>query len=151
MLATGFALLPAVTPGAGSAATPSGTLYRVSGPARLLIGSAMFMVCGLYCSYLWSGGRRTLAMKTWRLILVTACGGRVGVARAVTRYVACWAGPVLAIAGFAVIQPFGFGRWAAALLAVNYLWAVVDPERQFLQDRIAGTRLRNVSGIAGNL
>jgi uncharacterized RDD family membrane protein YckC len=144
-------LLPAVTPGAGSAATASGTLYRVSGSARLLLGSAVFTVCGLYCSYLWSGGRRTLAMKTWRLILLTASGGSVGAARALTRYVACWAGPVLAIAGFAVLQPFGFGRWATTLLALNYVWAVVDPERQFLQDRIAGTRLRNVSAISGNL
>ena len=26
-------------------------------------------------------------------------------------------------------------------LAINFLWAGVDPERQFLHDRIAGTRI----------
>ena len=30
---------------------------------------------------------------------------------------------------------------AAWLLVVNFLWAFVDPERQFLHDRIAGTRI----------
>jgi hypothetical protein len=28
-----------------------------------------------------------------------------------------------------------------ALLAVNYAWALVNSDRQFLHDRIAGTRL----------
>ena len=32
-------------------------------------------------------------------------------------------------------------RRALALLAVNYAWALVDRDRQYLQDRIAGTRL----------
>jgi uncharacterized RDD family membrane protein YckC len=27
------------------------------------------------------------------------------------------------------------------LLAVNYGWALLDPDRRFLHDRIAGTRL----------
>ena len=30
---------------------------------------------------------------------------------------------------------------AAALLGMNYAWAIADPEGQFLQDRIARTRL----------
>jgi hypothetical protein len=28
-----------------------------------------------------------------------------------------------------------------ALLAVNYAWAVVNADRQFLHDRVAGTRM----------
>jgi len=35
----------------------------------------------------------------------------------------------------------GYARSAVGLLALNYAWALVDPDRQFLHDRIAGTRL----------
>ncbi len=37
--------------------------------------------------------------------------------------------------------PSGYRRWALALLALNYAWALVDSDRQFLHDRIARTRL----------
>jgi uncharacterized RDD family membrane protein YckC len=35
----------------------------------------------------------------------------------------------------------GHGRWAMALAAINYACAFVDRDRQYLHDRIAGTRL----------
>ena len=80
-------------------------------------------------------------MKTWRLALIAPGGGRVSLARALVRFLACCIAPALAIAGFRLLQPLGYGRWAAALLALNYAWAMVDPDLKLLQDRIAGTRL----------
>ena len=140
----GFALLPAVSPAADSMPTPTGAsraLYMMSPAARRLSAIALFAASGVYCAWLWSSGRRTLAMRTWRLALRTAAGAPVGLPRAVRRYVACWAGPVLAIGGYVALQPLGHGRWALGALAFNYAWGLVDPDRQFFQDRVAGTQL----------
>jgi hypothetical protein len=39
------------------------------------------------------------------------------------------------------LQPLGYARWASLLVAANYVWSLIDHDRQFLQDRIARTRL----------
>ena len=81
-------------------------------------------------------------MKTWRLGLVTVAGGPVTLGRAaLLRYLACWIGPALAVAAYRALHPLGLGAHAAWLVAFNFLWAFVDPDRQFLHDRIAGTRI----------
>jgi hypothetical protein len=113
----------------------------MSPAARAVSGTLLFGVCGAYCVGLWSGGRRTLPMKTWRVALRSAREARVRPETAMLRYFACWIGPALAVAGYLALAPLGHGRWALALLAVNYAWALVDRDRQYLQDRIAGTRL----------
>lgn len=140
LIAVAFVLLPVVTP-SRAPGTASGSLYVMSPGARALSAIVSFAACTLYCAGLWSGGRRTLAMKTWHLELRTPEDRRPGVGRALRRYLACLAGPALAVAGYATLQPLGHGRWALVLLAFNYAWAIVDPDRQFLQDRLAGTRL----------
>jgi uncharacterized RDD family membrane protein YckC len=126
-------------------------LARGTGPAvaphvpDLLGRSASFVLLfaagALYFGWSWSGGRRTLAMKTWKIALERRDGRRVDGPTALLRYVAAWIGPALALAAYVALRPFDLGAHAAALLALNFAWAVVDPERQFLQDRIAGTRL----------
>ena len=120
---------------------PSETLYIMSAEARALSAAVSLVACGAYCAGFWSGGRRTLAMKTWHLALHTPVGGRIGVGGALLRYLGCLVGPTLAIACFAVLHPLGYGAWALVLLIFNYAWSIVDPDRQFLQDRLAGTRL----------
>ncbi len=72
---------------------------------------------------------------------MTTGGAAVTLERAAVRYVAGWIGPACAIAGYLALRPYGHGRWALALLAVNYAWAWVDRDRRFLHDRLAGTRL----------
>jgi uncharacterized RDD family membrane protein YckC len=140
LIGVGFALLPLVTPAANPAgAGPS--LYAISPWGRRLSAAAIFAACGFYCTWFWSGERRSLPMKTWRLALRAATGGPVGLSSATLRYLACWVGPTLAIAGYQALQPLGHGRWAWPLLAFNYAWALIDREGQFLQDRVAGTRL----------
>jgi hypothetical protein len=148
LLLVGFALLPFVTPtnpltvsalrsAGGSRPVP----YLMSRPARAVSGTLLFGICGAYCVGLWSGGRRTLPMKTWRLALRSTGGAPVPAPAAMLRYFACWIGPAFAIAGYLALAPLGHGRWALALMAVNYAWAFVDRDRQYLQDRIARTRL----------
>ena len=60
---------------------------------------------------------------------------------ALLRYLAAWIGPALALGAVRRARPHGSRRARAWLVAFNFLWAFVDPERQFLHDRLAGTRI----------
>ena len=98
----------------------AGMLWQIASPAWLK-WLHLFLVPGIYFSWLWSGGRQTLAMQTWKLALTDAQGAELSCARACLRYALAW--PALLLCGA--------GLW----------WAWLDPDRQFLQDRLAGTRL----------
>ena len=100
-----------------------------------------FAVSAVLSAACWSRGRRTLPMKTWRLELALADGGPLPARTALARYLATWIGPALAVGAYAALRPAGLGAHAAWLVAFNFLWAFIDPGRQFLHDRIAGTRL----------
>jgi uncharacterized RDD family membrane protein YckC len=78
-------------------------------------------VIGAYFVWFWTRGGQTLPMKTWRIKVVRWDGRPVGAARAVHRY-------VIALLG-------------TAALGLGYFWALVDRDRQFLHDRLAGTAL----------
>lgn len=78
-------------------------------------------VIGLYFVYCWRRSGQTLPMKTWGLRLERHDGARLAVGQAVFRY-------VLAVAGL-------LGG------ATGFLWAFVDRDRQFLHDRLMGTRI----------
>jgi len=77
-----------------------------------------------YFSAFWLRSGQTLAMKTWRIRLVTVDGGTLVFRQAVLRFFLALIGLLLAGAGF----------W----------WALFDRDRQFLHDRLAGTRLIRV-------
>lgn len=81
----------------------------------------LLLVISAYFLWFWTHGGRTLAMKTWRLRLVSVTGSRVTTGQALLRLVAAAVG----------IGCFGIG----------ILWALWDPDRQFLHDRLARTRL----------
>lgn len=135
-LLVGFALLPL----GGSAGTGYPPPLPLP-PARGVSFAAVFAACAAYCAWHWTGGRRSLPMKTWRLALCTAAGAPPSIARALLRYVAWWTGPACAAAAYLALQPSGHGRWAVALLGLNYAWVLFDPDRSFLHDRLAGTRI----------
>jgi uncharacterized RDD family membrane protein YckC len=137
-MAIGLMLLPLL---GTDAADAGGALVLPRPGARAVSSACLFAVFGTYCVWLWSGGRRTLPMRTWGLAIVTTAGAVVSPERAAVRYVAAWIGPACAIAGYLALRPYGDRRWALALLAVNYAWALVDRDRRFLHDRLAGTRL----------
>ena len=90
---------------------------------RLLLRAWLLSLAGAYFAYCWVRGQ-TLAMKTWRLRLATRNGSALSWRQAVARY-------VLAVAG-------------VGALGLGLLWALLDPERQFLHDRLAGTRIFRV-------
>jgi uncharacterized RDD family membrane protein YckC len=102
----------------------------------------LFATIGAYFIFFWTGGRRTLAFKTWHLRLVSAHDqiSAVSIKQAVVRYLATWIGPALALTIFATLGKSVGGWWILTLFA-NFLWALVDPAKQFLHDRIAGTRV----------
>ncbi len=137
ILVCGFALAPLVTP-----APAGGPQLQLPGFAqRVVLSCAMLGVAAVYFVVSWSGGRRTLAMKTWRLRIVTVDGGPVDRKRALARYLATWIGPAVALAAYGALHRLGLGAHAAWLVTLNFLWALVDRDRQFLHDRVAGTRI----------
>ena len=89
--------------------------------ARPVFQLYLIALAALYFGWQWRHGGQTLPMKTWRLKLVRREGGPLTAAQALIRY-------LFALAG-------------TAALGAGYLWALIDPEGQFLHDRLAGTRI----------
>jgi uncharacterized RDD family membrane protein YckC len=107
----------------------------------------LFLVLAVYFVWFWTHSGQTLAMKTWRIRLVTRHGEEVKMKRAIGRYVLAW-GWVLP--GLATAWALGAKNWMLVLIpAANMLlWALtiyLDPQRQFLHDRIAGTKVVSVT------
>ena len=89
--------------------------------SRLTLQTGLLIICGGFYVAQWRGMGQTLPMKTWKLRLVCADGTPVTRMRAA-------------------------GRYAVALVSISamgmgFLWAVLDRDKQFLHDRLAGTRL----------
>jgi len=98
----------------------SGTL-QIEGWRRHLLQLFMLAVFAAYFLWCWLRSGQTLAMKTWRIRLVAKNGhGRLAPKAALLRF-------------------------AYALLLVpttiGIFWAMVDRDRQFLHDRLAGSLL----------
>ncbi len=88
---------------------------------RHLFQGYILGVLFIYFSTFWLRSGQTLAMKTWRIRLVQQNGSPLTLKLAAFRFVLALAGILLA----------GIGLW----------WALIDRDKQFLHDRIAGTRL----------
>lgn len=128
----------------------AGLLYGIAtGQGHAMLGRAglqamLFVVLGAYFSWFWSHGGQTLAMKTWRIRLVSADAGPVAPLRCVLRYLLAWVWflPALLALQFAGLT----GAWtAAAVLAAGVagyaLLARLRADRQFWHDAACGTRL----------
>jgi uncharacterized RDD family membrane protein YckC len=111
-------------------------------PRRPLLIVFLFVIFGIYFVWFWAHGQ-TLAMKTWDIRVVDSRGQRITQLRALGRYALSWAWflpPLVAVAPFHLpvgeISVIFFG-WVA-------FWALLSrfhPQRQFLHDILAGTRL----------
>ena len=99
----------------------------VSGSMRHLFQLYLFLVLGVYFVACWSRGGRTLPMQTWKMRVVRSDGMSIGIVQAMLRYVLAWL--------------------SLLSLGVGFLWAFFDRERQFLHDRLAGTRIVVDAGI----
>jgi uncharacterized RDD family membrane protein YckC len=91
--------------------------------ARPLFQIYLVMVAAAYFIWQWRRGGQTLAMKAWRIRIVTREGAPLALRHAFYRFLFALAGCLLAGAGF--------------------LWALVDREGLFLHERLAGTRIIN--------
>lgn len=96
-------------------------MLRQSTVPGALLWLHVFLVLLAYFGWLWRRNGQTLAMQTWKIRLVSAEGGPLAPRQILLRYLASW--PSLLIGGLGLI------------------WALFDRDRQFLHDRIAGTRL----------
>ncbi len=103
----------------------------------------LFVVLGAYFVYFWVRGGQTLAMKTWRIKLVAPGFRQVPVIKAIARYVFAW---MWFLPAMALAFVLGLTGWISVLLIVANmaLWGAAimfNRDRQFLHDRLAGTRL----------
>jgi uncharacterized RDD family membrane protein YckC len=94
---------------------------RLAGEIRHAFQLYLFLILGIYFIVCWTRGGRTLSMQTWKIRVVRGNGLPLGAGRALIRYALAW--PSLAL--------FGCGL----------LWALFDRDRQFLHDRLAGTKI----------
>jgi uncharacterized RDD family membrane protein YckC len=93
----------------------SGGRDATQGWPRYLLQLFILVVFAGYFLWCWLRGGQTLAMKAWHIRVADVT-------------------PRKALARFAL---------AACLLPVSIVWALFDRDRQFLHDRLAGTRLVN--------
>ena len=112
-------------------------LFAASLPYMLILGApstppqalayrfVLFLVLGCYFIFQWSARGQTLAMKTWRIRIETKYGETPSIPRATARYLSAWI--------------------SALCLGLGFAWALVDRNKQFLHDRICGTRIVQLS------
>jgi len=78
-------------------------------------------VLAAYFAYCWQRGGQTLAMKTWRIRVARRDGSPLSAREAVAR--------------------FALAVWSLCLFGAGFWWGFIDRERQFLHDRLVGSRL----------
>ncbi len=102
-------------------------IAQVTDPAqaRLFTQAVAFPACAAYFAWQWHRGGQTLPMKTWRMRLETTEGGQVALSRALLRV-------ALAVPGY-------------LLIGITIIWVLIDRDKQFLHDRLSGTRLVNAA------
>ena len=112
----------------------------------------VFVVLGIYFTWLWSKGQ-TLAMKTWRIKVVDKYGQPLTQARALLRYVWSWLWfvPPLLCAWLFELKGAESGVLVVGWVLVWALLSRFHPQRQYLHDVLAGTRLVPSNTDAGRL
>jgi uncharacterized RDD family membrane protein YckC len=90
------------------------------GAGRTLLQIFLVATAAAYFLWCWLRGGQTLAMKAWKIRLERDAGGPIRPPAALARF-------LLAL----VLVP----------TLVGIVWAFFDHDRQFLHDRLAGTRL----------
>lgn len=123
------------------------TLATLNGKTALLQAIQklfVFLVMAAYFIHFWVDSGHTLAMKTWRIRLVMPGHARVPLRTATIRFMLAWGWCLPALVACYLLGWKSPTEVGLALLAGMSLWAmsaVFDRDRQFLHDRLAGTRL----------
>jgi uncharacterized RDD family membrane protein YckC len=104
----------------------------------------LFLVTAAYFVHFWTDSGHTLAMKTWRIRLVMDGYRRVPFRIAAIRYLLAWGWFLPALIVCAALGWTGKAEVSAAIAVGAVAWgltAFLDKDRQFLHDKLAGTRL----------
>ena len=125
------------------------TQQRHALQGRLGLQVLLFLLIGAYFVWFWAHGGQTLAMKTWRVRLLSHDGQPVSIRRAIARYLLAWAWFVPAMLVCLAAGWHSAGAISATLLAGVGVYALVTqllPGRQTPHDLACGTRLRYFPG-----
>ena len=95
------------------------------GLKRFALQLTIWSVTGIYFIWCWKKSGQTVAMKTWKVQLVSQKSSPLTYNQLVLRYILASLGLFAAGAGF--------------------LWMIFDRENLFLHDRLTGCRLENVT------
>lgn len=97
------------------------TGYRGNEPLRIWFQLYCLVIVGAYFIWFWARHGQTLAMRAWHVRLSDANGAKLAWHRAGWRF-------LLALLGWALA---GLTLW----------WSLFDRDKQYLHDRLGGTRL----------
>jgi len=103
-----------------------------------------FLATAGYFIHSWTDSGHTLAMKTWRIKLVRLGYAKVPFRTALLRHVLAWGWFFPALAVCYLFRLTSKTEVSVALLVGVVAWALtafLDKDRQFLHDKLAGTRL----------
>ena len=120
------------------------TQQRHALQGRAGLQAFLFVVLAIYFVWFWTHGGQTVAMKAWRVRVVAADGQPLSQGRALLRYLLGW---LWFLPSLAAIQMAGLhGGWpiTATVVAGVLAYAAASrlhPQRQFLHDALAGTRV----------
>jgi uncharacterized RDD family membrane protein YckC len=106
--------------------------------------AVLFLVALAYFVHSWTDSGHTLAMKTWRLKVVQPGYARLPLKIAVLRYFLAWGWFVPALLVCSAAGLHDKRQIGIALFVGMVGWALtafLDKDRQFLHDKLAGTRL----------
>ncbi len=95
-----------------------------AGLKRFTLQLTLWSVTGIYFVWCWKKSGQTVAMKTWKVKLVSQNGFPLTYNQLLLRYM---------LASFGL---FAFGA--------GFLWKIFDRESLFLHDRLTGCRLVNI-------
>jgi len=113
--------------------------------ARHLQALFLLLLMAVYFGWCWLRAGQTLPMKTWRIRLVAADGGGVGVRAAMIRFLAGLLIylPLFATSVWAYFSPSAhpFLLVSVFVTLIAWCWPLWDGDRRMLHDRLAGTRL----------
>jgi uncharacterized RDD family membrane protein YckC len=120
-LAYEFLLVVALSVATGSLFPGAAHPYPLSKLNHFAYQAWLIVILGCYFVFNWRTGGQTLAMKTWKIRLEHVSGRRLNYPNIVLRYL--------------------LGCISLFFVGAGHVWAYFDPDRQFLHDRIARTRI----------
>ncbi|HEX9390024.1 MAG TPA: RDD family protein [Usitatibacteraceae bacterium] len=122
----------------------------LTGIPNLAFKLCLLAISAVYFIWFWRHGGQTLPMKTWRFKVVDLRGQPLRTARAILRFLCALLlfGPA-AIGLVLLFFPHRVSptitMWAFLPMIADIWWSRFDAQRQYLHDRLAGTRLVDVT------